>query len=126
VTARILAVEYPGLADLPPDSLEETVRLTSLLKACGAFEGIPARYVSGYLHDDSLASEHGASHAWVDAWDGARGWVSLDPTHDREQEETYVRVATGRDYGDVPPTRGVFEGQAEEKLAVRVVVDAVG
>ncbi len=95
-----------------------------LIAAC-RLDGIPARYVSGYLHDDKLASEHGASHAWVDVWDDARGWVSLDPTHSREQDESYVRVATGRDYADVPPTRGVFKGKGEETLEVRVLVDAL-
>ena len=50
------------------------------------------------------------SHAWVDVLDAERGWVSLDPTHDREQTEAYVRVAVGRDYADVPPTRGVWQG----------------
>jgi transglutaminase-like putative cysteine protease len=95
-----------------------------LIAAC-RLDGVPARYVSGYLHADSFSSEHGASHAWVDIWDDVRGWVSLDPTHGCEQGESYVRVATGRDYGDVPPTRGVFKGQAEETLAVAVVVDAV-
>jgi uncharacterized alpha-E superfamily protein len=38
VTARVLAVEHPVVVGLPIDSLEETVRLTALLKACGAFE----------------------------------------------------------------------------------------
>ena len=49
-----------------------------------------------------------------------RGWLSLDPTHDREQTDAYVRVAVGRDYADVPPTRGVYKGAANETLAVRV------
>jgi transglutaminase-like putative cysteine protease len=93
-----------------------------LIAACRA-DGIPARYVSGYLYDDALAGEHGASHAWVDAHDSERGWVSLDPTHRREQDGSYVRVAVGRDYADVPPTRGVFKGNAEETLSVKVHVD---
>ena len=66
-----------------------------------------------------------ASHAWVDVWDDERGWVSLDPTHDREQTEAYVRVAVGRDYADVPPTRGVYKGTASETLSVRVGLQAL-
>jgi len=58
-------------------------------------------------------------------YDEARGWVSLDPTHRREQDESYVRVAVGRDYADVPPTRGIFKGNAEETLSVQVAVSAV-
>jgi transglutaminase-like putative cysteine protease len=94
-----------------------------LIAACRV-EGIPARYVSGYLFDDALASGQGATHAWVDAWDDERGWISLDPTHSREVGEDYVRIAHGRDYADVPPTRGVFKGMAEETLEVRVLVEA--
>jgi transglutaminase-like putative cysteine protease len=95
-----------------------------LIAACRA-EGILARYVSGYLYDDALAEGHGASHAWVDVHDDRRGWVSLDPTHRREQDDSYVRVAVGRDYADVPPTRGVFKGSTEELLSVRVSVEAI-
>jgi transglutaminase-like putative cysteine protease len=95
-----------------------------LIAACRT-EGIPARYVSGYLYDDALSGEHGASHAWVDIHDEGRGWVSLDPTHRREQDDSYVRLAVGRDYADVPPTRGVFKGSAVEELSVRVHVDAI-
>jgi transglutaminase-like putative cysteine protease len=51
-----------------------------------------------------------------------RGWVSLDPTHNREQTGQYVHVAVGRDYADVPPTRGIFKGKAKEKMDVQVSV----
>jgi transglutaminase-like putative cysteine protease len=94
-----------------------------LIAACRC-AGIPARYVSGYFHDSELAGE-AASHAWVDVYDDGRGWISLDPTHDREQDESYVRVAVGRDYADVPPTRGVFKGGAHESLSVQVEVRAL-
>ncbi len=90
-----------------------------LLAACRC-EGIPARYVSGYLYDPTLVGDNAASHAWVDVWEGEQGWVALDPTHDREQTDAYVRVAVGRDYDDVPPTRGVYTGAANETLSVRV------
>ena len=94
-----------------------------MIAACRA-AGLPARYVSGYLYDDALGDDHGASHAWVDVYDDGDGWISLDPTHGREQDESYIRVAVGRDYADVPPTRGVFKGNAEETLGVQVVVSS--
>jgi transglutaminase-like putative cysteine protease len=90
-----------------------------LLGVCRT-RGIPARYVSGYLFDPEHDEEHGASHAWVDVYDDERGWTSLDPTHDTEQTERYVRLAVGRDYADVPPTRGVYKGHATEALEVSV------
>jgi transglutaminase-like putative cysteine protease len=95
-----------------------------LIAACRTV-GIPARYVSGYLYDAEAEAGHAASHAWVDIFSDDRGWVSFDPTHDREQNDHYVRVAVGRDYADVPPTRGVYRGNAAEELAVSVRVWAL-
>ena len=94
-----------------------------LIGACRV-HGVPARYVSGYLFDPNGNGE-GASHAWMDVYDEQGGWLSLDPTHDREQTERYIRVGVGRDYADVPPTRGVYRGKADESLDVSVVVSAL-
>jgi transglutaminase-like putative cysteine protease len=95
-----------------------------MLAACRCV-GIAARYVSGYLYDPTLEGDNAASHAWVDIWDEERGWIALDPTHDRDQNESYVRVAVGRDYADVPPTRGVYKGAANETLSVRVGLQTI-
>jgi transglutaminase-like putative cysteine protease len=92
-----------------------------MLAACRA-QRLPARYVSGYLYNNGHTA---ASHAWVDVLIPGHGWISLDPTHDREQTPQYVRVAVGRDYADVPPTRGVFKGNAKEKMDVKVSVTAL-
>jgi transglutaminase-like putative cysteine protease len=94
-----------------------------LIAACRS-EGLPARYVSGYLYDPAASGGNAASHAWVDVWDEQRGWCSFDPTHSRFQTELYVRIAVGRDYDDVPPTRGVFRGNGRETLAVAVRVES--
>ncbi|MCS7060316.1 MAG: transglutaminase family protein [Anaerolineae bacterium] len=96
-----------------------------LLIACCRCQGIPARYVSGYLYDPKFFGDTAATHAWVDVFIAGHGWISLDPTHNCEQNERYVRVAVGRDYADVPPTRGVFKGNAKETLEVRVVIRAL-
>jgi transglutaminase-like putative cysteine protease len=86
---------------------------------------VPCRYVSGYLFhakdDQSLASE-GASHAWVEALLPGLGWVGIDPTNNLLCGERHIRVAVGRDYAEVPPTRGVFKGGAESELSVSVTV----
>jgi transglutaminase-like putative cysteine protease len=95
-----------------------------MLAACRCVD-IAARYVSGYLYDPTLEGDNAASHAWVDIWDEERGWIALDPTHDRGQAESYVRVAVGRDYADVPPTRGVYKGAANETLVVRVGLQSI-
>jgi transglutaminase-like putative cysteine protease len=88
---------------------------------------IPCRYVSGYLyHEDKChdRSPAGASHAWVEAYLGEAGWVEFDPTNNLMGCERHIRVAVGRDYADVPPTRGVHKGEAESELTVRVNVSS--
>lgn len=94
-----------------------------MLAACRCL-GLPARYVSGYLYTPPNADAELASHAWVDVYLAGQGWLALDPTHNAAQSGHYVRVAVGRDYADVPPTRGVFKGNAKEELAVEVSVTA--
>ena len=85
--------------------------------------GIPARYVSGYLHDEEDAAGRtvvGESHAWVEAWDG--GWEAYDPTNDRAVGSAHVVVARGRDYADVPPLKGIYAGGLSEALGVSVEI----
>lgn len=86
---------------------------------------IPARYVSGYLYhgsEDRDRSRDDATHAWVEAWLPGPGWVGFDPTNNLLASERHIRTAIGRDYADVPPTRGVFKGVASTKLTVSVAV----
>jgi transglutaminase-like putative cysteine protease len=94
-----------------------------LLAACRS-QGLAARYVSGYLYTPGNTIS-AASHAWVDVCLPGRGWLALDPTHNNPQTPYYVRVAVGRDYADVPPTRGVYKGSAKEALDVVVAVTAL-
>ena len=90
--------------------------------------GIPARYVSGYLFHRTDDIEHAdrsaedATHAWIDAWLPEFGWVGFDPTNNLIVKERFIRVAVGRDYADVPPTKGVFVGDATSSLSVGVKV----
>jgi transglutaminase-like putative cysteine protease len=82
--------------------------------------GIPCRYVSGYLHVTTKRAEPAQSHAWIEFWSPGSGWVSYDPTHDREIDERYVVVAHGRSYDDVPPNKGIYRGNASETLRAEV------
>ncbi len=87
--------------------------------------GIPCRYVSGYLFHESNGhdrSASGATHAWVEAFLPEPGWVGFDPTNNLIAGERHIRTAIGRDYADVPPTRGVFKGIAQSELSVGVQV----
>jgi transglutaminase-like putative cysteine protease len=91
--------------------------------------GIPARYASGYIVTSNVADapKHGAgaSHAWVEAFTPTHGWRGLDPTNDLIASEHHVKMAVGRDYRDVPPTRGSHRGDSTERLTVTVVAQAV-
>jgi len=86
--------------------------------------GLPARYVSGYLHPMAAAEPgdelKGESHAWVEFWDGE--WVACDPTNLAQVGERHVVVATGRDYGDVPPLKGIYRGAPNSSMHVAVTV----
>ena len=86
--------------------------------------GLPARYVSGYLHPDTRArpgsTAIGQSHAWVEYWAGS--WVALDPTSGAPVGERHVAVARGRDYADVPPLKGIYHGPPESAMDVTVEV----
>lgn len=88
--------------------------------------GIPARYTSGYFHQEGTVDEVGeqASHAWVEVWFPSEGWIGVDPTNDRLVDERYIRVAYGRDYGDVTPVRGSYRGAETSLLDVDVSVAA--
>jgi transglutaminase-like putative cysteine protease len=92
---------------------------THLMLAVLRVLGIPARYVSGYLHL-TPRNEPAQSHAWIEFWSPTRGWVPFDPTHDCEIDERYVVVAHGRDYDDVPPNKGIYRGNAHETLRAEV------
>jgi transglutaminase-like putative cysteine protease len=83
---------------------------------------IPALYVSGYLATE-IAS---ATHAWTEVYIPGLGWRGLDPTHNRQTDAQYVKIAVGRDYADVPPVSGTYKGTIDRQLAVEVKIEAVG
>lgn len=86
--------------------------------------GIPARYVSGYLHPkrEPVIGEtiRGESHAWVEWFTGE--WNAWDPTNLIDIGERHVKVGLGRDYNDVPPLRGVYAGAGKSELFVSVEI----
>lgn len=87
--------------------------------------GIPCRYVSGYLFhrvEDHDRSEQDATHAWIEALLPELGWIGFDPTNNLIAGERHIRTAVGRDYADVPPTKGIYKGQAGHTLEVGVRV----
>ena len=92
-----------------------------MIAACRE-QGIPARYVSGYVYAGSDFLGAGATHAWVDCFVPGSGWVGFDPTNGVMQTENHIVIGAGRDYGDVPPLRGSRRGGGQEQLEVTVSV----
>jgi transglutaminase-like putative cysteine protease len=81
---------------------------------------IPCRYVSGYLYHRSNGPDRSAEdamHAWVEAYLPGLGWVGFDPTNNVPTGDRHIRVAVGRDYADVPPTRGCSRGTVTASCA---------
>jgi transglutaminase-like putative cysteine protease len=90
--------------------------------------GLPARYVSGYLHPtvdaESGETTAGESHAWVEFWAG--DWVAVDPTSLADVGSRHVLLARGRDYADVRPLSGVYSGPGAEHFGVTVEITRLG
>ncbi|KAB2663379.1 MAG: transglutaminase family protein [Verrucomicrobia bacterium] len=91
-----------------------------LIGLCRAIQ-IPALYVSGYFYTPNSD----ATHAWVEVFIPDVGWRALDPTHDCQPDERYVKIAVGRDYADVPPTRGHYKGTQERRMEIAVRIHEI-
>ena len=100
-----------------------------IMVACCRALGLPARYVSGYMLTNPPPGQPrligcDASHAWASVYlPGLRQWLDFDPTNNRTPGEDYVTLATGRDFLDVSPMRGVIRGGAQHILEVAVTVE---
>jgi transglutaminase-like putative cysteine protease len=96
--------------------------------ACARSLGLPAAYVSGYLLTQAPAGRPrligaDAMHAWVSVHVPGTGWVDYDPTNRCFAGASHIVVARGRDYADVSPVRGVFNGGGHHTLSLGVTVE---
>ncbi len=138
---RIVSVIHSALVYTPESTSVDTPIETALAARRGVCQdfahialavararGIPCRYVSGYLApaSDERGEQNLMTHAWVEAWLPGLEWTAVDPTHDLIAGEHYIPVASGRDYGDAAPTRGVFRGGPAGTLSVSVRIEQGG
>jgi len=127
--------EFEPGATTVTTSVDEVLELKSgvcqdfahVMIACMRSHGLAARYVSGYLLTDPppgrprlLGAD--ASHAWVAAYSPRHGWVELDPTNDHLADRRYITLASGADFADVVPLRGVILGGRGQTMKVAVSV----
>lgn len=117
--------EYARHVTLASSPIDDVLRhgkgvcqdFTHLMIAILRSFGVPARYISGYIHRPEKESQ---SHAWCEVWLPDLGWLGIDPTNDALVDEQFVKVAIGRDFTDVPPNKGIYKGKATETIFVRV------
>jgi transglutaminase-like putative cysteine protease len=87
--------------------------------------GIPARYVSGLIHPGNEAFRgFTQTHAWCELLFPSAGWVGFDPTNNCIVGSNFVKVAVGRDYRDVPPNKGRWQGTGPVKETIDVTVNS--
>jgi transglutaminase-like putative cysteine protease len=89
--------------------------------ACARAIGVPARYVSGFLHRQG-GEDRTAAHAWAEAYVEGLGWVGFDAAQGMSPNDAYVRVAAALDYLSAAPIRGARTGGGEEVMDVRLSV----
>ncbi|CAN0514404.1 unnamed protein product, partial [Scytosiphon promiscuus] len=83
--------------------------------------GYPARYISGYLMMDDRVDQD-ASHAWAEVYVPHLGWVGIDVSNIISPDERYVRIATGLDFNEASPIRGMRIGNSDERMVVSLQV----
>lgn len=94
------------------------------LLATARHVGLPARYVSGYLHSTSDGAQHEAAHAWAEIWVQGLGWIGFDPANRCCPDDRYIRLGSGFDAQDAAPIRGIARGPGAESLEVTVAVQS--
>jgi transglutaminase-like putative cysteine protease len=86
--------------------------------------GMPARYVSGYLHSTADGEGHEAAHAWAELFTPSLGWVGFDAANRCCPDARYIRLGSGMDAQDAAPIRGISRGGGQEKMSVTVAIQA--
>jgi len=127
-------IEYDATATTIKTTAEEAFDLkrgvcqdyTHIMLSVLRHVGIPARYISGYLYvgqGDDLIGET-ATHAWVEIMVPGIGWIGIDPTNNVEVLENHINLCVGRDFRDVSPVEGVYQG-GKQTLEVTVEVKKI-
>ncbi len=97
---------------------------THLFCAIAKENGIPARYVSGYIHQGNNYFGDLQMHAWAEAYVPETGWVGFDPTNDLLVAENHIKVCHGKDYNDCAPLKGIVYGPGRNETKYSVTVQS--
>lgn len=120
-----------GVTDVNTE-LDEVIRnrqgvcqdFTHLFCALARQNGIPVRYVSGYLHQGNGYFGDSQMHAWAEAFIPSAGWIGFDPTNNLLVNANYIKVSHGKDYEDCSPLKGVVYSEGANHTKHSVVVSA--
>ncbi len=84
--------------------------------------GIPARYVSGYLDQGHEFTGNAAMHAWAEALLPGTGWIGFDPSNNLLANIHYIKIGHGLDYKDCMPINGILiaKGEGTTEYSVQV------
>ncbi|MCK0189315.1 transglutaminase family protein [Arenibacter sp. F20364] len=97
---------------------------THLFCALARANNIPARYVSGYLHQGNGYFGDAQMHAWAEVYVPQIGWMGFDPTNNILVDDNHLKVAHGKDFKDCSPLKGVVYSQGDNKTVHSVEVQA--
>ncbi|MGB3776490.1 MAG: transglutaminase family protein [Leeuwenhoekiella sp.] len=98
---------------------------THLFCALARLNGIPTRYVSGYLHQGIGYLGDSQMHAWAESFVPGTGWIGFDPTNNLLAAENHIKVAHGKDYTDCPPIKGVVYTKGGNTTTYSVKVTSI-
>lgn len=94
--------------------------LTHVFLTAARALGLPARYVTGYLHQ--AEAEDPATHAWAEVHLNGLGWTGFDPTHETCPAAGHIRLCCGFDATDAAPIRGHVTGEITEQMDISVAI----
>lgn len=94
---------------------------TLFIEACRYF-GLPARFVSGYLHCPETVQGHGSTHAWSEVYLPGAGWKGFDNTSGIVVGEDHIAVAVTRHPEDAPPVSGSYAGDVPVASTMKLSV----
>ncbi len=94
---------------------------TLFIEACRYF-GLPARFVSGYLHCPETVTGHGSTHAWSEVYLPGAGWKGFDNTSGIVVGEDHIAVAVTRHPEDAPPVSGSYAGDVAVPSTMKLSV----
>ncbi|MCJ7465421.1 MAG: transglutaminase family protein [Maribacter sp.] len=97
---------------------------THLFCALARANNVPARYVSGYLHQGNGYFGDSQMHAWAEAYIPNIGWMGFDPTNNLLANTNHIKVAHGKDYEDCSPLKGVVHTHGEHETSHTVQVSS--